>query len=206
MFEQDEDNEKEDFFESSVEETPVKPEEPAKPRYTPDDPRYWEEPEDEFEHLRPRGRVNWKVIGWIFAAGLLVGLMSSLYIYLFKPYETEAHVSGYVERVAKRGDIFITYEGVLLPYKNIMDTTRVYEGDFLFSTKDPSIAARLKDMEFSNLPVRVSYKVYHVALPWRGEREIVVTGVDSVNARDLLPPDRQPDLPTLKAEETPEEK
>ena len=38
------DNEKDDFFENS--DISEKKEEPKKPVYTPDDPRYWEEPED----------------------------------------------------------------------------------------------------------------------------------------------------------------
>ena len=102
-------------------------------------------------------------------------------------------MAGYVEQIEKRGDIIQTYEGVLLPYKNLMDSTRVYEGDFIFSTNDPAVAARLKEMQFANLPVRVIYSVYHTAMPWRGDRKIIITRVDSVNERDILPPDRQPE-------------
>ncbi len=184
-------NEKDDYFENS--EIPEKKEEPKKPVYSPDDPRYWEEPENEFEHLRPSGRTNWKL--WLCLAGIviLVVLLWASYVQVFRPYVEQATQYGYVEQIDKRGDIIRTYEGVLLPYKNLMDTTRVYEGDFRFSTNDPEIAARLKEMQFANRPVRVIYSVYHTVMPWRGDRKIIITRVDTVNERDILPPDRQPE-------------
>ncbi len=182
-------NEKNDFFENS--EVPEKPKEPVKPKYTPDDPRYWEEPEDEFEHLKPSGRVNWKFWGWVFGAAVVAGLLWTAYLQVFSPYVQEATQYGYVESIEKRGDLFQTYEGVLLPYKNLMDTTRVYDGDFVFSTSNPSVAAQLKKMQYSNLPVRVNYNVYHTVMPWRGDTKVVIMQVDSVDPRDILPPDRQ---------------
>ena len=47
---------------------------------------------------------------------------------------TEACETGYVDRIEKSGQLLKSYEGVLLPYKNLMDTLRPYEGDFRFST------------------------------------------------------------------------
>lgn len=187
-------NEKNDYFENSEEpENEKKTEEPKKPTYTPDDPRYWEEPEDEFEHLRPRGRRNWKLWLWVALTAVAAGLLWGGYVRLFHPYIEQAAQYGYVERIDKRGDLIQTYEGVLLPYKNLMDTTRVYEGDLAFSTGDPSVAARLKEMQFANRPVRVIYSVYRTVLPWRGEQKVIITRVDSVRERDILPPDRQPE-------------
>ena len=59
---------------------------------------------------------------------------------------------------------------------------------------DTDVAVRLKKMHFANLPVRVHYKVYRTAVPWRGETEVYIMAVDSVNPRDILPPDRQPEF------------
>jgi hypothetical protein len=185
------DDEKDDFFENS--EIPEKREEPKKPVYTPDDPRYWEEPEDEFEHLRPAPGKHWKLWIWIAAAGIAAGMLWAGYLRVFQPYAEHSTQYGYVENIEKRGDLFKTYEGVLLPYKNLMDTTRVYEGDFVFSTSNPGIAAKLKEVQYANRPVRVIYSVYHTAMPWRGDTRIMITRVDSVNERDILPPDRQPE-------------
>lgn len=184
-------NEKDDYFEDTdVPEEKPKPE--KKPRLKPDDPRYWEEPEDDFEHLRPSGRSYWKFWCVLAAVAIVVGIVWGGYVMTFSAYVVDATQYGYVESIDKRGDVIKTYEGVLLPYKNLMDTTRVYDGDFVFSSNNPSVAARLAEMQIANRPVRVTYKVYHTAMPWRGDSKIQVVSVDSVDERDILPPDRQP--------------
>lgn len=183
-------SDKNDYFESS--DIVEKPKEPKKPKLTPDDPRYWEEPEDEFEHLKPSRRTLWRVWVWAGLCAVIIGIIWACYIRYFKAYVSDATQYGYVEQIARHGDMIHTYEGVLLPYKNLMDTTRVYEGDMVFSTSKAEIAAELKKMQFANKPVRVTYNVYHTTLPWRGRSKIIVTAVDSVNERDILPPDRQP--------------
>ena len=185
-------NEKNDYFEDTSD-IPEKVKEPKKPALRPDDPRYWEEPEDEFEHLRPSPRTHWKFWCWFVGSLVVIGLLWFGYIQIFNPYVEDATQYGYVESVEKRGDVFKTFEGVLLPYKNLMDTTRVYDGDLVFSTNEPTVAARLKEMQFRNNPVRISYSIYHTVMPWRGESKILVTAVDSVGERDILPPDRQPE-------------
>lgn len=186
------DNEKEDFFEET--EVPEKVEETRKPVYKPDDPRYWEEPEDEFEHLRPSGRVNWKLWAVVLICGIVSGLLWFAWLRCMHPYVQEATQSGYIEKIEKQGEVFMTFEGTLLPYKNLMDTTRAYDSDFEFSATDPSVAAEMVRMQTANLPVRVHYRRYHVGMPWRGATKVLVTSVDSVNPADILPPDRQPSV------------
>lgn len=186
------DNEKNDFFEDSSEEPEKKPE-PRKPVLQPDDPRYWEEPEDEFEHLKPTPGSHWRMWVWLGVTVISLWLIWFVYSRLFNAYVEDATQYGYVEHMEKRGEVFKTFEGVLLPYKNLMDTARVYEGDIIFSTTDPKVAARLKEMQFSNRPVRITYKQYHTAMPWRGDAKTIVTAVDSVNEMNILPPDRRPE-------------
>ena len=186
--------EKNDYFESSAEE-PEKPKEPKKPRLTPDDPRYWDEPESEYEHLRPSPRSRVRLWFWLILTALVIGVAWGVYLRYFHAYISEATQYGYVEQLERHGNVLSTYEGVLLPYKSLMDTTRTYEGDMAFSTRSPEVAARLKKMQFANNPVRITYEVYHTTVPWRGKSRIVVTAVDSVGERDILPPDRNSYLP-----------
>lgn len=188
-----EEDKNDDFFENTPEPAPEKPKAPKPPVYTPDDPRYWEQPEDEFEHLKPDNRRTWKLVMWVAAAGIAIGVIWGLYLRYFSPYITGATQYGYVESIDDRGTIFKTFEGVLLPYKSLMDTVRPYEGDFHFSTKETPLAVKLKQLQFANRPVRVEYKVYHTRLPWRGETRVIVTRVDSVSESRILPPDRQPE-------------
>lgn len=182
------DNEKNDYFEDT--EIPEKPIEEKKPRLTPDDPRYWEEPEGEFDHLQPSPGSHLKLWICVGATAVMIGLLYALYLRLFNPYIEDATQYGYVERIDKKGETFKTFEGVILPYKNLMDTTRVYDSDIVFSTTSSDVAATLKEMQFANKPVRITYRVYHTALPWRGESKLIITAADSVNEKDILPPDR----------------
>ena len=107
-YDEDKENEKNDFFEDS--EVPEKPVEPKKPVLTPDDPRYWEEPEDEFEHLRP-SRDSCKLWAWVVAVAVVVGLLWAGYIRMFHPYVREAVQYGYVEQVAPQGDVISASSG-----------------------------------------------------------------------------------------------
>lgn len=184
----------EDFFEKTPEEVPVKEKEPKKPKYKSDDPRYYEEEESQWEHLKPapyrRGPFLW--ISVIVILGLC--FLSGIYIWLFSPKVQQAVQYGYVENVQKEGTVFHTFEGVILPYKSLMDTVRPYEGDFVFSTKDDAVATSLLKKQGKGMPVKVTYKVYRQALPWRGNSRIIVTEVDSVDPKVILPPDRQPEV------------
>lgn len=188
-FENEEGN---DFFEDS---TPVekKPVEPKKPSPRPDEPDYWENEESEFEHLTPsvRSRRFWV---WIIAAGVIIVAATAFYMRYFSPYVDDATQFGYVESIERRGTLFKTYEGVLLPYKELHDTTRLYTRDFIFTAADPMVAAELKRLELAGLPVQVTYRRYHATLPWRGEAKTVITAVDTADAARILPPEFAPSV------------
>ncbi len=175
----------EDFEE--VRNHPVKEEKPPKePELSPEDPDFWEKDEGEFEHLRPmRDYRIWFVAG---AVALVIGLLYALYLRSFTPYSEGAVQYGYVEQIEHRGDIFKTFEGVLLPYRSIVDTVAPYEGDFIFSAADDHIAAQLRRLQLANLPARVEYSRYRSAMPWRGESRILITHVDTADPAKIFPP------------------
>lgn len=178
------DKEKNDFFDGP--DIPETPAEPKKPVYKPDDPQYWDEDESEWEHLRPHNRlapVLWVLLGVIVLTGFV-----SVWLWWFSPYVEDGVQYGYVEKAERHGDIFKTREGVLLPYREIHDTTRVYAGDFVFSVPDREQYRELRRAQRDNRPVRVEYEVYHGALPWRGESTVVVNAVDSVDPAVLARP------------------
>lgn len=162
------------------------------PVLKPEDPDYWEGDESEWEHLRPDSRFR----KWLLIGGVVVIIVVSFAVYLryFSPYREAATQSGYVESIDSRGKFFKTIEGVLLPYKNLMDTTRVYDHDFVFTVKDTEVAKTLYHAMKNNQPVFVTYKEYSATVPWRGETRIIVTAAEEVSPSKLLPPDRQPEL------------
>ena len=54
---------------------------------------------------------------WLGAVLLLILLMLGMWLRFFSPYIEDATQVGYVESIERRGTVFKTYEGVLLPYK-----------------------------------------------------------------------------------------
>ncbi len=182
--------EKDDYFEGEYEiRDEVK--QPVAPQLEPDNPDYWEQPESEFEHLKPTKGRRW--IWWGVLAGVVLAVILFLYFRYFSPYVEEATQYGYVEQIEREGLLFKTYEGVLLPYKELMDTTRVYREDFVFSANSTA-ATELRRNQYANRPVRVVYRRYYGSLPWRGNSRIVVDRVDTVNPAKILPPEFQPRL------------
>lgn len=196
----DRDSEKEDYFNSEAPEK--KPKEPKKEAPKPDDPIYWESDESEWEHLQPSRRRRMYI--WLAVTGVAVGVIIAVWLKWFSPSIDDADMCGYVEGIQKEGLFFKTFEGTLLPYREIMDTTRVYREDFIFSVNDEKVAAQLKRMERKGIPVRVGYKKYRGTVPWRGNSRIEVVSVDSVDPHTLLPPDLRPEYdPAQKLHESP---
>lgn len=192
--------EKEDYFEADPDDLPKKEEEPKKPAAKPDDIDYWEQEESEWEHLKPGPRrAVWYYIGGVLALAVVLVL---LWVRFFSPYVEDAVQYGYVESIEKRGVFFKSYEGMLIPYKDLMDTTRLYSRNFPFTAADAKVAIQLKKMQFAARPVMVTYRQYHATVPWRGSNKIVVTAVDTVDPHKILPPEFQPEV--LRAAESQE--
>ena len=181
IFKSSSDDEKEDFFDS------IPAEEEKQPELKPEDPLYWEQEESRWEHLNPGRRIS--MWFWIGCVIVIIALCVAVYLRFFSPYIDDATQYGYVDHIERRGTIFKTYEGVLIPYKELLDTTRVYQRDFIFSAANAEIGKRLIDFQDSGLPVRVRYKKYNATLPWRGSCKIIVTEVDTAAAERILPPE-----------------
>lgn len=161
--------------------------------YSDDDPRYWEEEDEhgEWDHLRPL--LRWKVWALIGSVVIVIALSSFVYIRYFRPFTKGAVQYGYVESIQPQGVIFKTFEGVMLPYRNLMDTLRLYNSDFVFTALNDSVAADLLRASSQNKPVKVEYTRYNATVPWRGDSRIVVTAVSPADPRLILPPDRLPE-------------
>lgn len=187
----DEGDERKDYFEEDIK--PAAPKPPKEPEPKPDEPEYWDREEPEWEHLRPRRRL--RIYIWLGVAVAVIALVLAVWNHWFSPSVEEAVKYGYIEEIQKENHLlFTTYEGVILPYREMMDTTRVYREDFPFSVADETIAASLKRMERVGKPVRVEYNVYRATLPWRGRSVNVITRVDSVDASRILPPEFRPEF------------
>ncbi len=189
----EEEEEKNDYF--SGPDLPDEPKKQKTPPLQPEDPAYWLREEGQWEHLKPRRR---RIPKWVYLTLTLILVLGCLAVWLryFRPYIDEATQFGYIDNVQHRGTLFKSYEGTLLPYRSLMDTTKVYSHDFTFSTTNDSVGRKLMEYAHSGKPVSVRYRQFHATLPWRGETKTIITEVDTVEAELLLPPDRRPDTRT----------
>ena len=64
-------DDKEDFFDGP--DIPEIPKQPKMPELKPEDPDYWEQPESEFEHLKPK-RKDWRMWAGVALAGVVIGV------------------------------------------------------------------------------------------------------------------------------------
>lgn len=184
----DEDNPRNDFFEETIHPEPPKP--PREPELKPDDPRYWEREDSEWEHITPSTKHTIYIL--LGVAAVIIALLVAVYLRYFSPYVDDAVEYGYIEHIEHKGTVIKTYEGVMILFRELHDTTRVYQRDFTFSTSDHDVAVKLKQYELAHKPVRVSYRQYHATVPWRGDSKTIVTAVDSVDPRTILPPGFRP--------------
>lgn len=186
-----------DYFEGddlpdTIKEKPIK--------YKDDDPRRWLQPPGKWEHLSFLSR--WRLWAYIGAALVMAGILYACYFRYFVPRAEGCVQFGYIESIDRRSGLLSkSFEGVMIPYRELMDTTRIYSRDFAFSTKDAALAARLKKIMLSGTPAAVEYTEYHAVVPWRGDTKIVVTGADTISPSRILPPEFQPEsLPDLTNE------
>lgn len=181
MFNNTDDDDKENLYDEYQPEEPK----PAKePEFRPDDPRYWDKEPTRWEHLRPSRFKRFMILcGAGLAAVLLIWIGG---VIVLGPAVDDAVQYGYVDHVERRGAIFKTYEGNLLPYKNLHDTTRRYTGDFVFSANQ-SLGQTLRGLQNSGRPLRVEYRTYRYAMPWRGESKTVIVRIDTVSPDSIMP-------------------
>ena len=105
----------------------------------------------------------------IFFVALVLILSISGYIY-FKYYNRydEGQREGILYSFSRKGDLFKTYEGVILqPGLRSARTGGLNTNEFHFSVTDESVADSLKNL--IGMQVRVHYNQYRRSLPWRGE-------------------------------------
>lgn len=182
-----EDSDSDDFFDNDAADEPEPEPRPKPVKLDPEDPDYWMDEESQFERIIPKPRKIWKWwLGGIIAA---LALIVWLWIWFFHPYVDGAVKYGYILSMERRGTVVKTFEGVLIPYRELGDTTPTYFEPVPFSVDGDSLAARMKAMMLECIPVRIEYELYHTALPWKGAESLIVTKADSADVSKILPPE-----------------
>jgi UDP-N-acetylmuramoylalanine-D-glutamate ligase len=108
-------------------------------------------------------------------------LALGLFVY-WKYYYTysDGYRSGLLQKFSHRGNIMKTYEGELV-LSSVASTNNVALASekFFFSVANDSIAKVLQNFEGKR--VRLHYTQKNGSLPWRGDSEYIVDGVQSEN-------------------------
>lgn len=184
---QDEDN---DYFDSDadtdIEVTPAK--KPKEHKLDPEEPDYWLGEEESPLSSIIHGKDNkWK---WILGAAItILILIAGAWIWFFRPYSDNAVKYGYIKNMERRGSLIKTFEGSMIPYKELGDPDPLYFKEVRFSVQSDSLAAVMKRMMLGCVPVRVEYETYHAPLPWKGEEKMIIIKADTADPRKILPPE-----------------
>lgn len=116
-----------------------------------------------------------KFVRW-FTFLLLVVLGIFSYWKYFYTY-SDGYRSGLLQKLSHKGNIFKTYEGELVQ-RSIVSTGNVgiASEKFYFSVVVDSVAKAMQNLEGKN--VKLHYLQKNGTLPWRGDSEYIVDGVE----------------------------
>lgn len=103
---------------------------------------------------------------WILLVMLLLGLGAFGYWKYCFVY-SDGNREGLLNKFSTKGTLFKTNEGELLLPGVIPGMNQLSNNYFYFSTTDPAITSKLK--EVTGKKVKVHYVQYNSALPWRGD-------------------------------------
>lgn len=108
---------------------------------------------------------------------IAVALGAVVWVRYFNPYETDMQEHGYVVDFKRQGVVFKTWEGQMIVQSALVDSTRPYSRDFVFSVDNDAVAATLAAAKGTGREVTVTYKRFWGVIPWRGATGCIVTSV-----------------------------
>jgi len=132
-----------------------------------------------------------KRIGIRILVVLLLLAIGFFVFWFYVPFSSSSVRAGQLNYVMHKGVVFKTYEGKLIQTGFRSKTAgAVQSNEFEFSITDKKLAERLMNLTGQN--VKLHYKEYYGALPWRGYTKYIVDSIVSVEDGpadiDELPP------------------
>lgn len=181
------DDDENDYYDSDAEPEPEPIKKPKLPKLDPEDPDYWIEEESGLSSILPKPEKKWK--WWLAGVLTLSMLIVGAWIWFFMPYVDSAVKYGYIRDMERRGSLIKTFEGTMIPYKELGDPNPMNFEILPFSVESDSLAAIMKRMMLDCIPVRVEYEVYHTSIPWKGESRLIVIKADTADTKKIVPPE-----------------
>lgn len=122
---------------------------------------------------------SWKRTFTKISIVLVILLLGGVIAYFYLPYASSSVKAGQLNYVMHKGLIFKTYEGKLIQTGiKTGATSGLQSNEFEFSIQNKELAQRLMNMVGQD--VRLHYKEYFGALPWRGYTRFIVDSIISV--------------------------
>ena len=137
---------------------------------------------------------RWRNIAIAMIAVVVLGVALALFFRYFSPYVSDAQETGYVMKIEKRGLLFKTYEGEMVSETTLLNDSKVYQRDFVFSFDNDSLALRAMELQGKDVCVILKYKSYDGVLPWRGESRNIITAVTPTDAQAAMAVAADPSL------------
>lgn len=122
---------------------------------------------------------SWKkTFGKIFIV-LIILVIGGGIAYFYFPYANSSVKAGQLNYVMHKGIIFKTYEGKLIQTGIKTGTTGgLQSNEFEFSIENKELAKQLMSLTGQN--VKLHYKEYFGALPWRGYTRFIVDSIVAI--------------------------
>jgi len=114
----------------------------------------------------------------IFFIVIIVLGAGFFYFWFYVPYGESSIRAGQLNYVMYKGVVFKTYEGKLIQTGLRSNVVGVQSNEFEFSIENKALAERL--MQLAGQDVKLHYKEYYGALPWRGYTRYIVDSIVSV--------------------------
>lgn len=127
----------------------------------------------------PFANIKWKKILGLLALLVLIGAGSVMYFNYGAVY-SDGYRAGTLIKFSRKGFVFKTYEGEINQggIANPSPGTAMMNQIWQFSVKDKEVADKLNKLE--GQVVRLHYRQYNKMLPWEGDTNYLVDGVEEV--------------------------
>ncbi len=113
---------------------------------------------------------------------VVLGAAIAFYLRYCNPYAVDAHESGIIVNVEKRGILFKTYEAEVATFTSLHNRDEQYSRQ-KYSFANDSLAHIAQRMQQAEQPAELTYSRYFATLPWRGASVRVVTGIAPASTR-----------------------
>lgn len=131
----------------------------------------------------------------IIVAIIVAGLLIFGYIWFYVPFSDSGVKAGILNNVKHKGLILKTFEGELIQSGFRPGQQGLQSNEFQFSVESKGLYEKL--MPLSGQNIKLHYKEYFGALPWRGYTKFIV---DSIISTDPIIQERIEEIPPYTGE------